>query len=222
MKTAGMHRMMNYFVRQTELYVLTAAAGSLAMAVFIWLMNADGSGLQEMFSYMPSGVMYMSLVILFGCGMSSNQYSILIAFGCRRIDAFTGTLAGNLLFIAQCMILYVCSLFGLQKGDFYVNAWTILAVCLILEGTSKLLGIIAVRWGKVAYILLTVIIVIISMFFGFWAGYAGYSGKTAIKIPFAAVIGGELKWQILAGGILTCVLTNLAAYRMLRKFEVKA
>ncbi len=221
MKIWGMRRPVYYFIRQAEIYVFWSAVGSLAMTAYIWLINAEGAGIQEVFAYAPSVVMYMSMIELFVLGMSSSQYSVLVSFGCRRVDAFTGILSGNLLFIAQMMILYGFMLTRAQGEIFNPSIQTVLAGCLILEGVSKLLGLVSMRWGKAAHILMTVIVVIFAMFFGAWAGYAGIQG---VKIPFAAVMSREVKWQILilSAGTVICALSNLAAYRIFRKFEVKA
>ncbi len=219
MKESGWSRPLRYFVSRTQLSVLGIAAGSFAMAVYIWFINTSMFETGHMFANVPSALVYLSMIVLFVGGMSFQQnYTIPVSFGCRRKDAYAANLAANQLFIAQSLILYLVFVHVLQMNAFYLDAWIVLAVLLVLESVSRLLGIVSARWKKGTYIMTAGGVVIASMFFGVWAGYTGENGSI---IPFAAMLGGDWKWAILCGGMLIYAAANITGFYMFRNFEVR-
>lgn len=225
MKTSGLDRALRYFIRQAELFVLCTAGGSFAMSGYIWLINGNGFSFQEILAGIPSAIVMLSMIVLFSISMSSAQYwySIPISFGCRRKNAFFGNLVMEILFIAQSFVLYAAAVYVLQTDVFPVSISLILALYLVIEGLSKLLGIAAMKWGKAAYIVMTIIIVLISISGGMMAVFVREGDE---GVSLAAVLGGYLesswKWLGLLLGAGVCAAANIAGYRILSHFEVKA
>lgn len=221
MKTSGLDRALRYFIRQAELFVLCLAGGSFAMSGYIWLISGNGFSFQEMLAGVPSAIVMLSMVVLFSMSMSSAQYwySIPISFGCRRKNAFLGNLVMEILFIAQSFVLYEAAVYVLQTDVFPVSTSLILALYLVIEGLSKLLGIAAVKWGKAAYIVMTVVIVLISISGGMMAVFAR---EGSLAVFLGGYLESSWKWLGLLLGAVVCAAANIAGYRILSHFEVKA
>ena len=109
MTTAGLKRALGYFVRQAEIYVLCIIGGSFALAVYMQIIN--GNGIAQMFQSVPLVDLWISGVAVFTIDVSSYQYcySMPVSFGCLRKHAFFGTLAMNILVIAQGLLFYFLS-----------------------------------------------------------------------------------------------------------------
>ncbi len=224
MKISGLDRALRYFIRQAELYVLCLIAGSFAMSGYIWLIQGYDRGILEMLKSVPSGIVFISIIVLYSSGMSSAQYwySIPISFGCRRKNAFIGNLAMNMLFIAESLVFYMLAVRILQTDVFAVSMAVILPVYLVMEGISKLLGIAVIKWGKVTFIVMTAALVMASVFCGFLIFFAG-EGKEALALISVSekYLTFPWKWAGLLAGTGICAAANVAGYRILSHFEVK-
>lgn len=208
-----------YFIRQAERYVLTAAALGVAMSAYIWLIQGDN--IQELLHTIPNTVIGVAFIILFTTGISSAgyYYSTPISFGCLRKHAFLGNLLMNDLIITECLLLYwlMGSLMRIQQP--YIVC--IIAFFLMVEGISKFIGIVCMKWGKAVYIAITIGVAFIYGAIGFAVFYRG----AFEKIRFVMYIDGKgmqaIQWIVLAVGSMISAAANMGSWREIRKFEVR-
>lgn len=223
MKTGGFGRALRYFIRQAQFNLLMTIAGSFAMGVYIWMINGSSSGLGEMIMSVPSAVLYISMLILFVSGTSEfqNYYLLPLIFGCLRKNVFLGNLAMDFLFIAECLAFYESLPFLFQMEPLAFGFSTIFSLYLVLEGIARLVGIATMKWGKVAYVLMAMGVAAISFAFGILLVYARKSGFF-IETAFENTGMQMWKWMLLAACAAICVAANVASYRVISHFEVKA
>lgn len=208
-----------YFIRQAERSVLTSAALGAAMSAYMWMIQGDS--VQELLPAIPSTVVCVALIILFTTGVSSAgyYYSTLISFGCLRKHVFWGNLLMNVLIMTECLLLYFL-MGGLMRIE-QPHIIYMIAFFLTVEGISKFLGIASIKWGKAAYIAMTLGVVFIFGAVGFVVAYGAFE-----KIGFLMFIDGKsriqtIQWSILAVGSIISVAANMGSWRVIRKFEVR-
>ena len=225
MTTAGLKRALGYFVRQAEIYVLCIIGGSFALAVYMQIIN--GNGIAQMFQSVPLVDLWISGVAVFTIDVSSYQYcySMPVSFGCLRKHAFFGTLAMNILVIAQGLLFYFLSSvwFGSKEqtaGEKVTEGVLILSLFLLLESFAELIGIVAMRWGKIAYFIMIGATVLASMSFGVFVSLSGTYGVMGL---LKEVLGGSFmqtaRWLLLA--VAVSIVIHAGSWRILKNFEVK-
>lgn len=224
MKKYGFGRALYYFTRQAQFYVAGIFLGSFALAVYYWFVNGNSAvGFGDMIELTPAILVWITVLVLTTSSLETTQrrFSMLISFGCCRKNAFLGKLAMNLQIIVESLIL-----FALLMRYFDWNGRSMLFVLVIIlylvsEGGAQLLGIAALKWGKIAYIISVILCT------GFIFGVA----MTIMTITNSFVNSwwripqqiAKPMWQYLAlvtAGIF-CMMANAVSYRSLRKYEVK-
>jgi len=222
MKTNGFDRAMRYFVREAELYVLGTIGGSILLSVYMWLIINRGNFF-EILDKFPVSFFYTSAVIILSITATAGQrwFPMLISLGCRRKNIFWGHLLMLFLFILQTLALYQLSGFISGAEKLPLQLFTILTIDLAVAGVTTFLNIAMLRWGKIIYILMVILIVAISMFYGMWAGLYAPSGANSSVLLIE-------QWPILPRLILftACLAVftaaNILNYRTLSTYEVKA
>lgn len=195
------------------------------MAAYMWLVNGEGMGFWELFQRIPSVTLWLLAIILFSNGISAYQhwYSMPVSFGCLRKHAFCGNLVMDLLVMGEGVIFYFLASAWFQVEVHDVVMRLILALLLLVEGISKIIGVSAMRWGKAAYVVMMIGIVAFSMAFGFLVGYTDTSGMlVSMSTFFGLDIIQTGQWMLIAVAVLVCLTANTVSWRMLRCFEVKA
>lgn len=218
MKADGLSRALRYFVRQAELYVLGIFGGSFVFMVYQWLIMADDTSISDMIGMLPNILLYLSLIVVLTIGVSVTQtyYPMLISFGCLRRNVFLGNLFLHLMLMVQSLILYkiFAEVFGDEKSTFGMPV--LLAIYLITSGISQLIGIVKMKWGKIA----TVLLVIVFMAGGMGAGFILAFSRTDdffVKFNWSVV-----SWPLVLTGVCICAAVNAVSWRVLCRYEVKA
>ncbi len=221
----GFVRALRYFVRQAELYVLCIVVGSFAMAAYIWIIRGDGSSFAKMLQTVPSLDLWLSVVVLFTIGVSSYEYcySTPVAFGCLRKNAFFGTMVMDVLIMLEGIGFYFLTAAWFDTGAKITQAVWIFAVFLLLESAARTMGMVAMRWGKIAYAIMIVIIVIASVSFGLLAGISELLGVMHLAGSyFGEGVVRHGKWILLAAAAAVSIAVNAVSWRVLKGFEVRA
>lgn len=225
MRVHAFGRSCRFFVRQAELLVCGAVAGSVFMAAYIWLINGESFAWQELLEYVPHAVISVSMIIMLMNGLSSYSfqylYSVPVSFGCLRKHAFNGMLVMNGLIMAESLLLYwiLTKLLHMGQAELPMS----LALFLIVEGLSQLGGVILVKWGRAGTVCMIIVCVAVSASYGFAVSYAGMSG---VILSVSAVFGKEMvrhwQWLALAAGAVVCLAANAVSWQFVKKWEVRA
>lgn len=218
MKADGLSRALRYFVRQAELYVLGIFGGSFVFMVYQWLIMADDTSISDMIGMLPNILLYLSLIVILTIGVSVTQtyYPMLISFGCRRRNVFLGNLFLHLMLMVQSLILYkiFAEIFG--DGESTFGMPMLIAIYLITSGISQLIGIVKMKWGKIATVLLVIVFMGAGMGAGFILAFSG-TDDFFVKFNWSAV-----SWTLVLTGVCICAAVNAVSWRVLCRYEVKA
>ncbi|MCI9124514.1 MAG: hypothetical protein HFH35_10620 [Eubacterium sp.] len=222
MKKSGITRALRYFIGIGEQYVLCAAGLGAAMTIYMWLINSSAS-FSDMLTSIPGSILFIAGTILYVTGVSVVQqcYSLLISMGCRRRNVFAGNLVMDLLYIAQCIILYEVLERIFNPRHQPVSALFVLAVYLLVEAFGKLSGIVVVKFGKLSRM----------VFFGATVGiaisaavYFSLSGGADIQIWADELTGKDallVQWVLAGAAAACCAGSYVFLWRLLKNYEVR-
>lgn len=220
MMKSGWGRALRYFVWQAEIYVCYAVAGAFVMVAYVNLINGEVFHLQRFRQAVPNTVVFIAMMILFLDGASSSKYlyDMPVSFGCLRRNAFLGGLLMDGLLAAESLLISIAGarLLQTEQMDLIFCA----ALLLLLEGIARLIGIASMKWGRVAYFVMIVVIVGISVCIGFLAGATG--GVTVSLVRFFGTDWKQkAQWVALATGAVVCFAANAGSWGILKNLEVR-
>ncbi len=223
MKVSGFDRALRYFFYQSQLYVICTISGSLAMTLYIWLINGSVEIFNDLLTVIPGTMTYVSMIVLFTIAATAGQYwyPMLISFGCRRKNVFWGHLFMVFLFMTEIFAIDKISEKLLHTDVLSLDTWTLLALYLFIEGISTLMNIFTIKWGRRSQVLVIVVILAISMGYGFFMAFSE-SSISISAIPFLGRLAASWQWMRLLSGAAFCLAANAANYRILSRYEIKA
>lgn len=226
MKASGLGRALRYFIRYAELYVLYLAVGSFVMAAYICLMNGMDFHLRAILLTVPRMEICLSVIFIFTSGICTWNYAyyIPISFGCRRWNAFLGILSMDAVLIAECLVLYKLMEAKFNPGGILFDLFetpVLLAVFIFTEAVSRLIGAIASKFGKLAYLILIIVSTMAITVFIIWIVFS-----TTAKWGFlgSRISGnGKLAWQwiLLLASTALSVVAHAVNWHMLYRYEVR-
>lgn len=224
MKKGGMGRALYYFTRQAQFYVAGIFFGSFLLAVYYWFVGGNSAmGFEDIMELTPAMLVWITLLVLMSSSLGTTQrwFSMLISFGCCRRYVFFGKLAMNLQIMVESLILFAVLMHYCDWDGRAFLLILVIVLYLVSEGGAQLFGIVASKWGKIAYMfavmLCTVFIVGVVLTNALVMNHSLNSWWRMVQETANPV---WLCFAIAVAGMFY-VMSNIVAYGLLRKFEVK-
>lgn len=201
---------------------------SVLMAVvfcfYFEFLNGGRFTLENLVSKLPMTLMLISVLMfgLYGMMDIATYTQVAMSYGCTRKNAVLGVIWMQILEIVEVKLLLTVMAYVIPKDwqlmDIMYQSWIVLALTIFASAVSLPLGVLIRRFGKVAYI---VIVLIMTLIGGAIGGLVGFMSAENDWITIFAV--GAVPF-VMVGLIVSVVLYIICAilfWLLIRKLEVR-
>ena len=220
---SGLMRSLKCATIRTGRVLGSALLTSVAFTVYFALISGERLTLMNLVGSLPGLMLFIGCLwfMIYGMVDMVTYTQLTISYGSTRKHALIGRLYMNLLqtigMVACMYLVYVLTPAEWMPMEAVTACLLAQNVYLIAGSLALVSGMLVYRFGKVAYLIFTVLA---ALFGGSLAGFGTYAGESGILVSIGANIGdGFCVWDL--AGIVLFLIVSVICWFFMRRIEVR-
>ena len=220
---SGLMRSLKCATIRTGCVLGSALLTSVAFTVYFALISGERLTLMNLVGSLPGIMLFIGCLwfMIYGMVDMVTYTQLTISYGATRKHALIGRLYMNLLqtigMVACMYLVYVLTPAEWMPMEAVSACLLAQNVYLIAGSLALVSGMLVYRFGKVAYLIFTILA---AVFGGGLAGFGTYAGESGILVSIGGNIGGGFcVWDL--AGIVLFLIVSVICWFFMRRIEVR-